>query len=141
MEQSWGYEVDEMGHRPYPVAVATVRIPDRRNPRRTRDDIKCLVDSGSDTSGMPVRFLNRLGVTSGWEEDITDFFGETKKREVCHVRMSLCGRDCKIVKVVRLRKAPLLGKTPLGILGRDVLNDFRVVLDPQKGPKGRCEIE
>ncbi len=124
-----------MGLRPYPVAVATVKTPDPQDPRRTRADIKCLVDSGADRSAMPARFLRRLGVTSGWEEDIKDFSGETKRIEASHVRISLCGRKCGLVAVVRLKNGSL------GILGRDVLNHFKVVLDPQKSPKGRCEIE
>ena len=124
-----------MGRRAYPVAVAEVKNPDRRNPRKAQAPIKCLVDSGADRSAMPARFLKRLGVTSGWEEDIKDFSGETKRIEASHIRISLCGRKCGLVAVVRLRNGSL------GILGRDVLNDFKVVLDPQKAPKGRCEIE
>ena len=135
MPLSGDYESGEMGHRPYPVAIANVKVPDRRNPRRAVRDIKCLVDSGSDRSAMPVWLLKRLGVTTSWFEDVTDFFGETKGREVSHVRISLCGRKSELVTVVRLKKRSL------GILGRDVLNDFKVLLDPQKSPKGRCEIE
>jgi len=135
MAQSWDYESGEMGRRPYPVAVATVKTPDPQDPRRAHRDVKCLVDSGSDKSAMPARFLNRLGVTTSWFEDVTDFFGETKKGEVSQVRISLCNRDCGLIRVIRL------AERSLGILGRDVLNDFRVVLDPQKGQKGRCEIE
>jgi len=84
---------------------------------------------------MPARFLRQLGVTSGRDEDIKDFSGETKRIEVSHVRISLCGRKCGLVAVVRLNNGSL------GILGRDVLNDFKVVLDPQNGERGRCEIE
>jgi len=84
---------------------------------------------------MPVWLLKRLGVTTSWFEDVTDFFGETKKREVCHVRIGLCGRRPGLVAVVRLKNGSL------GILGRDILNDFKVVLDPRKGQKGCCEIE
>jgi len=91
-----------------------------------------LVDSGSDVSGIPARLLKRLGIIYEISAQVQDYYGNWQKRQLSYVRIVLCGVETAPIMVVRLEESSM------GILGRDVLNQFVVTLD---GPDLVCKIE
>ena len=126
----WSYDDDKNRVHPCPVAVVNVRNPSQS--RNANRDVKCLVDCGSDVTGIPIRLLKRLGVTFEVTEKAQDYSGSWRDQQFSFVHVALCGIDSGPIKVARLKKGPI------GILGRDVLNQFVVTLN---GPELVCEIE
>ncbi|MBN2209675.1 MAG: hypothetical protein JW759_10325 [Candidatus Coatesbacteria bacterium] len=129
--QKWDYSTDQIGASAYPVAVVNVTHP--ASFKRANRDVKCLVDSGADVSGMPVDLLNRLGVgASNIVEVVWDYDRRPREQEFSWVVISLCGKRCGPIKVIRL------SETAVPVLGRDVLNQFVATLN---GPEQVCEIK
>jgi len=129
--ERWGYSGDQFRRFEYPIALANVRHPSSFT--RANRDVKCLVDSGADVSGMPVRLLNRLGIASDIIPETTyDYDSKPRQQEFSWVTISLCGKRFGPIKIARL------SNTSMPILGRDVLNQFVVTLN---GPELTCEVE
>ena len=129
--QKWSYSRDQIRTFAYPVAVVNVRHP--ASSRKANRDVKCLLDSGADVSGMPIHLLNRLGIGADIiPEVVWDYDDRPREQEFSWVTISLPGKKCGPIKVARL------SKTAVPILGRDVLNQFVVTLD---GPELVCEIK
>jgi len=125
------YSSDKTRTFAYPVAVANIRHPVSFS--KANRDVKCLVDSGADFSGIPVPLLNRLRIRAdGVPEEVSDYDDRPRLQEFSLVTISLCGKNCGPTRVARLNKKAV------PILGRDVLNQFDVRLN---GPELVCEIE
>ena len=124
----WSYD-DRTRRHANPIAVVNVRHASRQ--RNANRDLKCLVDSGSDVSGIPSGLLRRLDITYELTELVQDYYGNWQERQFSYVRVTLCGVEVGPIRVARLKD----GRT--GILGRDILNQFVVTLN---GPELVCEI-
>jgi hypothetical protein len=108
---------------PAPVTHVTLRNPATGE---FLSNIPMLIDTGSDTTLLPSEAVRNLGVAA---EDDTGF------------EVQVFDGDTKVLKVVKL-ELQVLGKTfrgdyllidrPIGILGRNVLNNLRLLLD---GPR------
>ena len=121
-------EYDAENYNP-PAPVAYVIL---RNPATgvTLSNVPMLIDTGSDATLLPSDVVEKLGVQA--EED-TGF------------EVQVFGGDTKFLRFVKLDLL-VLGKTfkgeyllvdrPIGILGRNVLNNIRVLLD---GPRGEWD--
>jgi hypothetical protein len=89
-------------------------------------DVPMLLDSGADVTLVPEDYVVRLGVPLNPDEryGLAGFDGNTSTAQVAQLQMVFLGRT--------FRGRFLLTNHPCGILGRNVLNALRLVLD---GPR------
>ncbi len=124
----------------YPYRVATPDEPPaafvRLNIRGLASDggvtdLAALVDTGADQTVIPTRVAEQLGLIPSRHVHASGFDGVGASRPVFVVRLVV--RDLPEIEV------PVIGAWQFGyaILGRDVLNRYRVVFD---GPNRRLEI-
>ena len=94
-------------------------------------DVPALVDTGADQTVLPDKVVEALGLMPFDVVTVSGFSEEPLDRPVYSVRL--------IVRDFPPLHLPVLGgwSDPYAILGRDVLNLYRVVLD---GPNLRMEI-
>lgn len=94
-------------------------------------DLAALADTGADRSVLPQRVVDALGLVSFERETVSGFDGTPVECPVYSVRLIV--RDLPAIRV------NVLGgwRDGYAILGRDVLNLYRVVFD---GPNLKLEI-
>jgi predicted aspartyl protease len=94
-------------------------------------DIPALLDSGADVTVLPEPVVTRLGLIPVEHLPATGFDGHTSLLPIFTIQLVV--RDFPSIEV------EVMGGIAerYAVLGRDVLNRFKVVLD---GPNGRVEI-
>lgn len=94
-------------------------------------DLPALVDTGADHSVLPTKVVKTLGLVPIDVTYVSGFDGVAVERPMYSVRLIV--RDLPVIR------ATVLGgwESDYAILGRDVLNLYRVVFD---GPNLRLEI-
>ncbi len=112
---------DALHHEP-PAPVASVTLRNPENATMIADHV-LLVDTGADVTLLPRAAVEQTGVllVADLRYELTAFDGTKSFAPVAVVDMIFLNR------VYRGRN--LLIDTPLGILGRDVLNHLRLLLD------------
>ena len=121
-------EYDSENYNPSaPVAYVTLRNPATG---AVSSNVPMLIDTGSDTTLLPSAVVEKLGVRA--EEDIG-------------FEVQVFDGDTRVLKIVKLdllvldktfRGEYLLIDRPIGILGRNVLKQLRILLD---GPRGKWD--
>jgi hypothetical protein len=105
---------------PAPVAFVTLRNPATGV---SLPDVPMLMDTGADATLLPVRAVKNIGVEietdSGFEVEVFD--GETKRLQLANLELFFLDK--------KFAGEYLLIERPMGILGRNVLNNLRLVLD------------
>jgi predicted aspartyl protease len=89
------------------------------------------VDSGADRTVLPKRLAEQLHLDEVEQRDFAGLGGHRVNMAIVQVLLTI--RECTPIEV----NAATNDGEPYILLGRDVLNNFRVVLD---GPKGKLEI-
>ena len=112
---------------PAPVAYVILRNPATG---AVLSNVPMLIDTGSDTTLLPSDVVKKLGIVA--EEDtgfeVQVFDGDTKFLRV--VKLDLLVLD------KTFRGEYLLIDRSIGILGRNILNNVRILLD---GPRGKWD--
>lgn len=104
---------------PAPVALVGLRPPDRGE---GLDDVPLLIDSGADATLLPRPAVASLGLEGAGERyQLVGFDGTLSESEAVRADLVFLGR--------RFRGLYLLVDGPIGVLGRDVLNHLRIMLD------------
>jgi predicted aspartyl protease len=95
-------------------------------------DLPALVDTGADQTVLPGKAIQALGLVPFEFIRVSGFDGVTSERPVYSVRL--------VVRDLPPTRTQVIGgwADDYAILGRDVLNQYRVVFD---GPNQRLEIE
>ena len=110
---------------PAPVAYVTLRNPATG---AVSSNVLMLIDTGSDTTLLPSAVVEKLGVKA--EEDtgfeVQVFDGDTKFLRIVKLDLLVLDKTFK--------GDYLLIDRPIGILGRNILNNVRILLD---GPRGK----
>jgi len=114
---------------PAPLVHVTVRSPERGT---AVSDLPALSDTAADITVIPARVAEERNLVPLDETSIGGFDGRVSLVSTFLVRLELRESAPRVIPVVASRDDPYV------LLGRDVLNDFRVVLD---GPRLRLEIE
>ena len=108
---------------PAPVAYVTLRD---LATGMSSFDVPMLIDAGADVTLLPREHIERMGVTP--DEDvlyeIQGYDGQAKMADMVQLELIFLGR--------KFKGQFLLIDQPMGILGRNILNDLRIVLD---GPR------
>lgn len=111
---------------PAPLAEVVVRQPDRGE---GGEAALMLIDSGSDATLLPRPVVASLGITGTAERyQLMAIDGTISETEAVRADLIFLGR--------RFRGSFLLVDAEIGVLGRDVLNHIRLLLD---GPALRWE--
>jgi hypothetical protein len=104
---------------PAPVATVLLRHPDHG---QTVTEAPMLIDSGADVTLLPNAAVASIGiVNTGERHELIAFDGTTSESEA--VRADL------VFLTKRFRGQFLLMDAEVGVLGRDVLNHIRLLLD------------
>ncbi len=108
---------------PAPLAKVTVRTRDHA---KTVSDVPMLIDSGADGTLIPRACADRLGLRGQLQEDylLIGFDGSTSAARVIDAELLFLGRT--------IRGEFAITDDEVGVLGRNVLNHFLIVLD---GPR------
>ena len=109
---------------PAPVPRVTLRDPQRR---ATVSDVLLLVDTGADVTLLPRTAVEQLGVPllTGQQYELMGFDGSKSFASVVFLELLFLQRA--------FRGRYLLLEEERGILGRDILNHVRLLLDgPQQ---------
>ena len=110
--------------------VAEVRLISPNDPTKI-STVRLQIDTGADVTLLPLSVIRAMGLSplSNITFALTTFDGEVRQAEAVRVHL-------KFEKYL-FRGEYLLTEEPMGILGRDVLNSLRLVLD---GPRLLWEI-
>jgi hypothetical protein len=104
---------------PAPVAMVVLRRPDDA---QSVTDVPMLIDSGADVTLVPKPAVTRLGlVGTGRTYELVGFDGTSSQHESVQADLVFLRR--------RFRGRYLLIDAEVGIIGRDVLNHLRLLLD------------
>lgn len=112
---------------PGPLARVTLRAI--HNPKTVKD-VPMLIDSGSDITLIPEGSINQLGITLSPNQrvELEGFVGRGSVADSVELDLVFLG--------VTFRGRLLVVNSPIGILGRNVLNRFAILLD---GPSLKWE--
>ncbi len=110
---------------PAPVAYATLRNPATGV---LLTDIPMLIDTGADATLIPSSAVEQLGIEAEEDADfeVQVFDGEIKRLKLAKLELYLLGK--------KFAGEYLLIDRSIGILGRNILNNVRILLD---GPRGK----
>ena len=110
---------------PAPVAYVTLRNPATGV---LLSDVAMLIDTGADATVLPSSAVDQLGIRAEQDSDfeVQVFDGEIKRLKVAKLDPYLLGK--------KFSGEYLLVDRPIGILGRNILNNIRILLD---GPGGK----
>jgi predicted aspartyl protease len=105
---------------PAPVAFVTLRNP---TTGVTLPDVPMLIDTGADATLLPVSAVQNIGMSMEADSDIEveTFDGETKHLQVAKLELFFLNK--------KFAGEYLLIDRSIGILGRNVLNNLRLVFD------------
>src|SRR5262245_41202494 len=111
---------------PAPVAYVTLRNPATGV---LLSDVPMLIDTGADATLLPSNAVDELGISvedSDFEVQVFD--GEIKRLKLAKLELYLLGR--------KFAGEYLLIDRHIGILGRNILNNVKILLD---GPRGKWD--
>lgn len=114
---------------PAPFVHVTIQPPHQE---RTAADLPALLDTAADITVIPARVAEDLGLVPLDEIAVSGFDGRVTWVLTFLVEMALKQFESRLIRVVAGKDEPYV------LLGRDVLNDHRILLD---GPQRRLEIE
>jgi hypothetical protein len=104
---------------PAPIASVSLHHPDREE---SIADVPMLIDSGADATLLPKSAVESLGITgTGERYQLMAFDGTTSDSEVVRVHLVFMNKT--------FRGRYLLIDGEVGVIGRDVLNHVRLLLD------------
>jgi predicted aspartyl protease len=120
------YYYDHTFDPPAPVLILQVSSPLIWAPVAT----KVLLDSGADITVLPQTIVSQLQLRQVDLLQVYDFDGIPLERPAYSALVKIETSQPQIIRVIS-------GKWDYGLVGRDMLNQWKVVLD---GPKGSFEI-
>jgi Aspartyl protease len=102
-----------------PVARIVVSHPERQ---RTIGDVPMLIDSGADATLLPRSAVTALGLEgTGERYQLMGFDGTISESEAVRASLAFLRRN--------FRGRYLLTDSEVGVIGRDILNHLRLLLD------------
>jgi len=104
---------------PAPLARVVVRHPERE---QSVEDVPMLIDSGADATLLPRSAATSLGLEgTGERYQLVGFDGTVSESEAVVASLAFLRRN--------FRGRYLLTEAEVGVIGRDILNHIRLLLD------------
>ena len=104
---------------PAPLARVVVRHPERE---QSVEDVPMLIDSGADATLLPRSAATSLGLEgTGERYQLVGFDGTVSESEAVLASLAFLRRN--------FRGRYLLTEAEVGVIGRDILNHIRLLLD------------
>jgi len=97
----------------------------------TSDTVLAQLDTGADRTVIPGEFLEQLELARSGATYVVGYAGHELEAPIYDLRLTVAGFDAVAVEVL------VRSDEPWVLLGRDVLNRYRIVLD---GPNQTLEI-
>jgi predicted aspartyl protease len=109
---------------PAPVAFVVLRNPATGV---VLPDVPMLIDTGADATVLPASAVKKIGVKIEADSDfeVQVFDGETKRLQLAKLELFFLDK--------KFAGEYLLIDRPIGILGRNILNNLRLVFDGVRG--------
>jgi Retroviral aspartyl protease. len=123
------YRYNQQVEPPAPFALITLLRPLGDD---AITDLPAQLDTAADRTVVPSHFVEEFGLIPLDEVPVLGFGGIITKVRTCLVRLSLRSKEPVALKVF------VSGTEPHILLGRDILNGYRVLLD---GPRLILEID
>lgn len=117
------------GSAPAPFVYLTVRC---RETEKQAEDVPAQLDCGSDRTVLPAKLVERLGLVEMGHLRVEGFGGQVVDAPTFAADIAVRGLHAIRIKVLANDREPVV------LLGRDILNHHRIVLD---GPRLKLEIE
>ena len=110
---------------PAPVAYVTLRNPATGV---LLSDVPMLIDTGADITVLSSTAVEQVGIITeeNSEFEIQAFDGEIRRLRLARLELFVLGK--------KFTREYLLINRPIGILGRNILNNIRILLD---GPRAK----
>ena len=105
-----------------PAPCADVEVTGSRPITGVIRIVKSLLDSGADMTCIPKNAIPRECALRYSFAEAVDFEGNRYRRKTWYLTLRLCGQHFPNVQTLELN-------SDTGLIGRDVLNSFRLVLD------------
>ncbi len=104
---------------PTPVAWVIIRHPDGE---QSLGDVPMLIDTGADATLLPRSVVSSLGLEgTGEHYQLVGFDGTISESEAVHANLAFLRRN--------FRGRYLVTDAEVGVIGRDILNHLRLLLD------------
>lgn len=116
---------------PAPFVHVTLFHPD--DVERKQELVPAQLDTAADSTVVPIRFIEQLELRQTGFRRAIAFAGRVKRFPTFAVTFQIRGREELILLNVIAE-----GREPFVLLGRDVLNRYRILLD---GPNQAVEID
>jgi hypothetical protein len=113
---------------PIPAVTFALLTPDGL---RSVPGVEGHFDTAADATVIPLRLVGHLGLLPAWQVTAHGFAGGTYRLDVYRVRLDLPGLAPLLVGAIAH------GDEKYVLIGRDILNQFRVTFD---GPAGATEF-
>jgi len=109
---------------PAPVAYVTLRNPATG---ASLQNVPMLIDTGADTTVLPSAYVQKLGVEPNKDKvyEAVGFDGQSKIVNMAELELEFLGR--------KFKGQFLLVDQPNGYLGRNILNNLRILFDGIRG--------
>jgi predicted aspartyl protease len=110
---------------PAPVAYVTLRNP---MTGVSLNDVPMLIDTGADATALPRAYVEQLNIEPARDKSYltVGFDGQERIVNMVELEMEFLGR--------KFKGKFLLVDQPTGYLGRNIMNNLRILLD---GPRGK----
>ena len=109
---------------PAPVAYVVLR---NLTTGASLDNVPLLIDTGADVTALPLAYVEKLGIKPDKHKFYEAIGFDGQSRIVNMVELEIEFLDCKF------KGQFLLVDQPTGFLGRNILNNLRILFD---GPRG-----
>lgn len=112
-----------------PIPKIKINIQSPKNPKMCKS-ISAVIDTGADQTCVPTHVIDQIGNLDYSYIKVRGAIGKTEKMKKCIIDLSLSTCEYKDHEVIEINRE-------YAIIGRDILNDYTLVLD---GPNNKWSV-
>jgi predicted aspartyl protease len=116
------YSYDRAYEPPIPEVILDITNP---YTKISISGVSGIIDTGGDGITIPKKFVKRLNVISSRKIDVEDYDGKISKKDIYRITINIEGKVFENIEAIESDKDEI-------IIGRNILNQFKIVLDGKK---------